>query len=211
MWTTLSALAAGHPDDRGSGLVSGLRRRDPRAFDAVHAQFHARLRGFLCRLTRRRDVAEDLAQEVWLQVARHADRLAPETDLAAWLFTIAKNRYRSFRRRSTVESNYLGALTREPPDAPTLPDAAASARAEVAAVEGALGAISAAHREVLLLALVDGLDAAQVGAVLGVREDAARKRLSRARAELAICLDQRGDRARRPAAKAEGPCPTSRS
>ena len=71
------------------------------------------------------------------------------------------------------------------------PEGAAAARAEVAAVEEALSRIAPAHREVLLLSAVEGLDSAQVAAVLGIREDAARKRLSRARAELAEWLEKR--------------------
>ena len=43
--------------------------------------------------------------------ARHADRLAEDTDLAAWLFTIARNRYRS-HRRSAVEDGDLLLKTR---------------------------------------------------------------------------------------------------
>jgi RNA polymerase sigma-70 factor (ECF subfamily) len=52
---------------------------------------------------------------------------------------------------------------------------------------------------VLLLAGVEGLDSGQVAAVLGIRDDAARKRLSRARAELAARLEKR-DAQERPGA-----------
>jgi RNA polymerase sigma-70 factor (ECF subfamily) len=197
--------AAVAPPDRPPGeadeaaLVAGLRRRDPRAFDAVYARFRGRLWSFLVRLAGRRDVAEDLFQDTWLLVARHAERLEDGTDLRAWLFTVARNRYRSYRRWSVLDLGRLDLFGREPMPEASGPEGAAAARAEVAAVEEALRALPAAHREVLLLAGVEGLDSGQVAAVLGIRDDAARKRLSRARAELAARLEKR-DAQERPGA-----------
>ncbi len=174
-----------------AALVDGLRRRDPRAFDAVYARFHPRLWSFLVRLAGRRDVAEDLVQDTWLLVAKHAGRLEDGTDLAAWLFTVARNRYRSWRRWAVLDFTRIDLLSREPSGAAAAPEGAAAARAEIAALEDAIRRISPAHREVLLLAAVDGLETAQVAEVLGLREEAVRKRLSRARAELADRLEKR--------------------
>lgn len=194
-----SAASREAPTRIDAALVDALRRRDPAAFDAVYARFHGRLWSFLVRLSGRRDVAEDLIQDTWLLVARHADRLEEGTDLAAWLFTVARNRYRSWRRWAVLDLTRLDLLAHEPLPLAAPPEGAAVARAEVAALEDALARIAPAHREVLLLAAVEGLEAAQVAEVLGIREDAARKRLSRARAELAACLEKRNDPARRAA------------
>jgi RNA polymerase sigma-70 factor (ECF subfamily) len=178
-------------------LVGRLRQRDPRAFDEVYARYHARLWSFLVRLSGRREVAEDLFQDAWLSVARSADRLDEDTDLAAWLFTVARNRYRSWRRWAVLDFTRRELFAREADEVAPGPEAAATARAEVAELAAALARIAPAHREVLLLALVEGLETAQVAEVLGIREDAARKRLSRARAELAASIETRNDKRRR--------------
>ena len=47
-------------------LVRRLRAGEAEAFDEVYAAFNARLLTFLVRLSRRRDVAEDLLEETWL-------------------------------------------------------------------------------------------------------------------------------------------------
>lgn len=180
--------AAGPSD---AELAARLQRRDPRAFDAVYARFHPRVFRFLVRLAGRRDVAEDLFQDTWLAVARHADRLVEGTDLAAWLFTIARNRYRSHRRWAVLDLARAALLSRESESAAPAPEGLAGARAEVAALEAALASVSAAHREVLLLCAVEELETAQVAGILGIREEAVRKRLSRARAELATCIEKR--------------------
>ena len=69
--------------------VDGLRRGDPAAFDSVFAAYRRRLYGYLVRMTRRKDVAEDLLQETFLRLAQHARRLEATTRLGAWLFTVA--------------------------------------------------------------------------------------------------------------------------
>ena len=48
-------------------LVERVRAGDTAAFDAVHAAFNARLYGFLARLARSRDVAEDLLEDTWMR------------------------------------------------------------------------------------------------------------------------------------------------
>jgi len=175
------------PDDRM--LVARLREGDAAALRAVYERFADRIFGFLLRLTGRRDVAEDLHQETWLSVSKHAGRLAEDTDLAAWLFTIARNKHRSWRRWAALDFTRFGTdlFASEPPS----PAASASdARDDLAALEAALTSLPAAHREVLLLVGVEGLEGKQAADVLGIQPEAFRQRLSRARAALADKLER---------------------
>src|SRR4030095_6432676 len=91
--------------DRESELqvVGRLRTGDPAAFDAVHEAFNGRLYNFLARLSHRRDVAEDLLEETWLRLVKHARRLRPDTRLGPWLFTVARNLHVSYVRSRMVQ------------------------------------------------------------------------------------------------------------
>lgn len=188
-------------------LVTRLRRRDPAAFDAVYARYHARIWSFLLRLSGRRHLAEDLFQDTWLAVARHASDVAPDTDLTAWIFTVARNRWRSHRRWSILDFSRLAELAHEPEDHAPSPDREAAARADAEALTQAFQRIAPAHREVLLLSVVEGLETARVAEVLGLKPDAVRQRLSRARAELASKLETEDavSRALGPAGRAPHP------
>jgi RNA polymerase sigma-70 factor (ECF subfamily) len=133
----------------------------------------------------------DLHQETWLSAAKHARRLAEDTDLAAWLFTIARNKHRSYRRWIALDwlriERFGAELSDEASAAPVN-----EARDELASIEAALMELPPSHREVLLLVGVEGLDAKQAADVLGVQPDALRQRLSRARAALASILERGG-------------------
>ena len=172
------------PAAADAALVDRLRRGDRAAFRELYTRFAQASFGFLLRLCRLRDVAEDLQQDVWLSIARHVARLDADTDLAAWIFTVARNRFVSSRRRAevTVPAGTpadLDLRAAEPvhSDDPACRD-----------LERALASLADVHREVLLLVGVEGLEVAQAAAVLSIRPDAARQRLARARAALAAAL-----------------------
>ena len=72
-------------------------------FDRTYAEMHPRILGFLLRLSGRRDTAEDLAQETWLKFARVAPTLPAETNVPAYLFTVARNAFVSHRRWAMLD------------------------------------------------------------------------------------------------------------
>lgn len=181
-------------------LVAQLRAQERGAFDRLYAIHHERIWRFLLRLSGRRDEAEDLFQETWVQAARHAHRLEVGTRLLPWLFTIARNQHRSARRFLLFDFRKRETLAVEPNPGPRDPEDLVLDLEEARQLEAALAAIGETHREVLLLAHVEGLASADIAAVLGQSDDAVRKRLSRARAELRSALESATKTNRRAAA-----------
>jgi RNA polymerase sigma-70 factor (ECF subfamily) len=161
----------------------------PGAFDEVYRRHGSRIYRFLHGLTGSRALAEDLFQDTWLAAARNAHRLREETQLLPWLFTIARNKHRNAVRFAVVDRRRTEGARHEAPTA-AHPDEQADTRARTEKLERALARLPEAHREVLLLFFVEELDTAEVATVLGLREDAARKRLSRARADLAQWMER---------------------
>jgi RNA polymerase sigma-70 factor, ECF subfamily len=160
-------------------------------FDRTYAEMHPRILGFLLRLSGRRDTAEDLAQETWLKFAKAAPSLPSDTNVAAYLFTIARNAFVSHRRWAMLDLSRLVMLGFE-----TLGESAAPPDEEhdraraIRVLEAALGRVPLASREVLLLVGVEGLDQEEVARILGISYEALRKRLSRARSELAAKMQK---------------------
>ncbi|MDP9003018.1 MAG: RNA polymerase sigma factor [Myxococcota bacterium] len=168
-------------------LVDGLRRGDTRAFDAVYARYRVGVHGFLLRLSRRRDVAEDLFQDTWVKLARNAHRLDDDTDLRAWLFRVARNAWVSHVRWSMLDISRLVAIDEDalPTPASLDPESRADASRQVSALDQALASLPPRSREVLLLVGVAGFEQEEAAAILGISYEALRQRLSRARTQLA--------------------------
>lgn len=171
-------------------LIARLKRADADAFDEVYAAFNPRLFNFLARLSRRRDVAEDLLEETWLRVVGHAPRLRDDTRLAPWLFTIARNLFASYCRSRLLDYDLMSGLHLWPVPLPEpSPFEAASANELQKRVEVALATLPGPYREVLLLVALEGLTPAEAAMVCGVSQETMRQRLSRARALLAKRLE----------------------
>jgi len=177
-------------DDEPSWVL-GLRRGEPAAFDAVFAGYRRRLYSHLVRMTRRRDVAEDLLQETFLRLAQHAARLEPKTRLGAWLFTVAHRLVVSWARAQSVRNQLAGDLPRRETvgDERSPLEALADSQAQLA-LERAFAALPPAYREVALLVGVEGLPPAEVAQILGQTPEAVRQRLARARTQLAEALGE---------------------
>lgn len=177
-------------DAEEAEIVARLRRGDTAALNEVYARHHARIWSFLLRLCGRRHVAEDLFQETWVAVARDAAGVREDTDLRAWLFTVARNRYRSYRRWAVLDIARIFELGREPERHAPAPDQEVEARVSAARAEVALASLSSEHREVLLLVVGEGMEAAQAGGILGLTAEAVRQRVRRARVALAEAVEK---------------------
>jgi RNA polymerase sigma-70 factor (ECF subfamily) len=171
------------PDDRA--LVASLRAGDPVAFGRVHASHGPRIFNFLARMSGRRDVAEDLYQETWIKLALHAQRLAEDTDLGAWLYTVARNLARSEKRSEKARPAGGGPVPEAAAHPGPSPYEWVAATETEGRLERALGELPVPFREVLLLVVVDGLPHDQAAKILDLSPEALRQRLARARAKLA--------------------------
>jgi len=178
--------------DTELALVRGLRAGEPAAFDAIYDAFNARLFTFLLRLSRRREVAEDLLEETWLRLVAHAPKLREDTRLAAWLFTVARNLHVSYVRSRLLEDSAAAGLMALWPVSVerTSPFEAAAASELERRIEREIAALPSTAREVLLLVGVAGLDHSDAADVCGITPEALRQRLHRARTMLARALER---------------------
>jgi len=168
-----------------------LRRRDPRGFDQAYAKYGPRLFSFLTRLLGRteRHVAEDLLQQTFLKLAEHGPELRADSDLRAWLYTVARNAFlgQVRGRRLMAEGPALELVADVAPDA--------EARLMFGDVEAALSRLRLDDRELLLLIGAEGLEPLAASRLLGLEPATLRKRLERARQRLLVELERAEPRA----------------
>lgn len=172
-------------------LVARLKAGEAAAFEAVYEAYRPRLFSFLARLSRRRDVAEDLLEETWLRLVSRAGTLADDTCLGAWLFTVARHLFASWCRHRAVDAERVSELTPSwPAPAPGETPFESVARGETERrLEVGLARLSQRDREALLLVAVEGLTPSEAAWSLGVPPETLRKRLQRARERLALEMD----------------------
>lgn len=86
------------------------------SFESAYQRHFASVFRFAMSVTGRRDVAEDLTAEAFLELHRHADAIALD-QLPAWLFVVVRNRARDLWRRQQVEQRHVAWLAEHQPSA----------------------------------------------------------------------------------------------
>jgi RNA polymerase sigma-70 factor, ECF subfamily len=143
--------------------------------EKLFALYQDRLRRYLGRASGETELARDLTQEVFLRVSRVAIPVAPEHQLAGWLFRIARNvALDHHRQRNRRPEEALGAL-----------DKAKGASQEIStALNQALATLSELDRDVFLMREMSGLSYDEIARACELTADAVRNRIHRARLQL---------------------------
>jgi RNA polymerase sigma-70 factor, ECF subfamily len=156
-------------DAQVESVLGAARCGAPWAVAELWRELHPPLLRYL-RVAAPGDLAEDVASDVWLELADGLHRFQGSARaLRAWTFTVARHRAidarRAALRRPTTPLDGELALR----DAAPGPERAAEAREALAAALRHLRALPPDQAEVLLLRVVGELDVAEVAAIVGKR------------------------------------------
>lgn len=177
--------------------LEGVRRRDPDALAAFFEQHFDRVYGLVYRLLGDRHSAQDATQEVFLKLHRAAHTLDVDRDPGPWVTTIAYNVCRDLWRSGAYRMSRKAAPLDDPRhgDA-SLPPSASNPERELIAsererlVQDAVGRLKEPLRVVVVLREYQGLGYEEIAKIAGISPIAARKRYSRALAELGKHLER---------------------
>ncbi|MEZ5608253.1 MAG: sigma-70 family RNA polymerase sigma factor [Burkholderiaceae bacterium] len=184
-----------------AALLSRVGLGDRAAFATLYKQTAAHLMGVVVRINRDRAQAEDVLQEVYVNVWRAAGRFdAAMSQPMTWLTSVARNRaIDSLRRRQTepqTVSTTLGTdddpddmLQYQASDAPGPLELLARA-GEAHALTACLGELSGEQQQSLALAFYQGLSHAEVAAHLRQPLGTVKSWLRRGLQALKACLER---------------------
>ena len=100
----LTAEAAREIERENAEIARGLKQQDPELLDQLIETYQHRLMRYLMFLTGKREVSEDLFQEVWIRVLRRGSQYNGKARFDTWIFTIARNLVIDLSRKRTMAS-----------------------------------------------------------------------------------------------------------
>jgi RNA polymerase sigma-70 factor, ECF subfamily len=160
----LTALAQPAPD---SALIAKMRTGDESALSALYDRYSPMLFGMLSRVLNDHQAAEEVLQDLFLQLWRNAGRFDPSRgSLPAWLMVIGRNRaisrLRGRRDREMLEENegdFAGTF------ASSQSIEYEAARAQLArTISAALEKLPAEQRQAVELAYFEGMTQSEIAA-----------------------------------------------
>lgn len=149
---------------------------DARAFDALYDQLTPRLFGYLLRLTRHRERAEDLLQITFTKIYRARSSYLRGAPVLPWVFAIARRSFYDERRAAKSRSEELSRDGTLPE--PHSEDAGVPVDVSEA-LDRALERMPETYREAIVLTKLTGLSMTEAAQVLGTSPTAVKLRVHR--------------------------------
>jgi RNA polymerase sigma-70 factor (ECF subfamily) len=163
------------PDD----LLARLRHGDAAAFDAVFRAWYAPLVRLADALLHDRGAAEEVVQDVMLELWRRRESLDPAGTPQAYLFRSTRNRALNQLRHRRVQARTEPQLVAEAPASPRA-DLGLGADELERTIRDAVESLPPRCREVFELSRVHGLKYGEIAATLGVSVKAVEAQMGRA-------------------------------
>ena len=179
----LPSLAESNSEQLMERYVDG----EAEAFEFLYRRVSANLMGYLLRLTRNRERAEDLLQITFSKVHRARGSYLRGAPVLPWILAIARRSFLDERRSANVRTEDLspdGSLPEQNNEERPLPTEVSDA------LEVALDRLPEAYREAIVLTKITGLSVAEAASVLGATETAVKLRVHRGYNQLRKDLEQ---------------------
>lgn len=149
---------------------------DDGAFEDLYKKLSPKLFGYLLRMTRKRDQAEDLVQITFSKIHRARHSYLKGAPLLPWVLAIARRSFFDSKRRSKVRPEYLSqdGTVPEPQE-----DGVPLGNDVVEALEKAMQNLPQAYAEAIQLTKITGISIAEASEVLGTSKAAVKLRVHR--------------------------------
>ncbi|MDT0301349.1 RNA polymerase sigma factor [Streptomonospora wellingtoniae] len=164
---------------------------DECALRRLYERHAADMLGLLRRLTSDTGTAEEILQEAWLAVWRSADGYRGEASVRSWLLGITRRKAHDRLRRTAPATVDVDEMA-EPADVSADVEVQVLSAVGHEAIMAAVRRLPEHSREVVVLALVDGLAYRDIAEVLAVPVGTVKSRMAHARARLVRSLLEEG-------------------
>ena len=190
---TARAMRASHPDDEQDEiLMLAYARGDAAAFDALYARHRSGVYRYLFRHCGNAGSADELFQDVWMNVIRVRATYAPTARFAAWLYTFAHHRmvdhWRTIGQATLVsiddDDATSDAVNSLPGARAEEPEVRVGNRELGVRLRAALAALPPLQRDAFLLQLESGLSLTEIAELTGAGVETVKSRLRYAIAKL---------------------------
>ncbi len=174
-------------------------RQDPAAFRAFYERYKTRVFNTVLSYVQSRPEAEELTQDVFVEIHQSAHRFVGNSSVATWVYRIAVNkaldflRYQKRQKRFAVLQRLFSGETGEPAyDPPDFehPGVLLERRDEARRLFGAIRCLPESQQTAFILSYVEELPQAEVAEVMGLSRKAVESLLQRAKANLRKGLEK---------------------
>lgn len=184
-------------------IMEAVQNGEVRRLSVLFERHHRALFHFFVHLTARKELSEDLVQEVFYRILKSRHTYRPGMPFASWMYQVARNAHIDHLRKKRNEAYSLdggGAsgeeVFPEPVEPTPHPEQSLQQRQEVELLRRAMAELPADKRELLVLSRFQNLKYEEIARILGVEVNTVKVRIFRAVRQLgAVYQTLAGERA----------------
>jgi RNA polymerase sigma-70 factor, ECF subfamily len=190
-WVNVTASEADNPQSTDYELAQSASSGDISAFELLYERHNRRVYSLCLRMTQNASEAEDLAQEVFIQLFRKIGSFRGESAFTTWLHRLTVNqvlmhfRKRGVRMEQTTEDGETPVQvvqgTENPSQMPVV---------DRIALDKAVSQLPPGYRTVFILHDVEGHEHEEIARMLGCSVGTSKSQLHKARMKLRLLLRQ---------------------
>ncbi len=179
-----------------TGVSAALAGDSMSGFEELYRKHYRRVYSICLRMTGNVAEAEDLTQEVFIQLSRKLGSFRGEAAFTTWLHRLTVNQVLMHFRKRSVKSE-LTTDDGEMPDSvdPETINPEAMPIVDRIALENAIAQLPPGYRSVFVLHDVEGYEHEEIARILGCSSGTSKSQLHKARLKLRRLLQQRAEAA----------------
>jgi RNA polymerase sigma factor (sigma-70 family) len=179
-----------NPETSDNVLVQQALAGDQEAFETLVSRYQHSILSLIYRYVGEYHEANDVLQQVWLQLYRSLPTLRPNVHMKPWLFMVARSRSLDFLRRKRIssfsevetgnekdETSYIDAI----PDTSPSPEELGELRDLQREIQRAIHTLPGAYRSIVLLYYREQMNYAEIGRALNIPASTVKTRFQRAK------------------------------
>ncbi|MBO7726174.1 MAG: sigma-70 family RNA polymerase sigma factor [Thermoguttaceae bacterium] len=196
----METVPTDYTQDEDTRLMLAVKAGDALAFEELMNRYQGKVLSMLIHFTESRQQAEELTQDIFMNIYKARGRYEPTAKFKTWLYKIVENRGLNFLRSRKRRPERL--LNTSPPNdgggaggeenllaqSGYLPARQYDRAEEREMVNLALRSLDPRYREAVLYHHIEGMDYSQIGQIMDLTPSAVKSLLHRARRRLAEIL-----------------------
>ncbi len=177
--------------ESGRELIRRIGTGEQLALRSLFARYQLRVYRFVLRLVKREGVAEELSNEVFMDVWRNAARFEGRSAASTWLLAIARNKSYSYlrKRRDEAMDDKLAERIQDGCDSP---ETASQKRDKGVIMRQCMMKLSPEHSEIIDLVYYHEKNMKEVSEIIAVPVNTVKTRMFYARKKLGVLLREAG-------------------
>jgi RNA polymerase sigma-70 factor (ECF subfamily) len=186
-----ASRAAATPSTSDETLLGLIAKGDRNAVRLLFVRHNLRIYRFILRIVGNETAAEDLVNEVFIEVWRSAHRFESRSQVTTWILGIARFKaLTALRRRPSegLDDDFAESIE----DSADNPEMMVQKADRSAVLQSCLKQLSNAHRQVIDLIYYHEQSIEEVARIIGIPENTVKTRAFHARKRLAELIEARG-------------------